>query len=344
MSVGAMSLEHRGVPWQHVLIGGFVCNGLECQFMGAYMIGPKFPAVTITSHIIDLSSRMGVAHALAYFRKLETLVAEASKQQYRPSSMEWLRKSAEEEFTFEASNVYIRHGALRRFFKADLDTALRHTLHVFKMLKHKTCEPYVAYPIGIASRMRVVDELNPADPTLHTHLLFDNLRHEQYQKGLPPECELYIRTMRGALRAIHGRGVIHANLNPLKCFWKRGDRADSMHIKITDWDLAFFVDCDIPDKLLLDGANPRVRACLDVEQRQLTGDAGQTTDAERKEEQLREMDYVVLRVLEHWAKDDGLRWPELANARSDTFDEICGRFVEEACTRDLSRLLDNVAL
>jgi len=148
MSAGTLALELRGIPWREVVVGGFVCNGFECQFMGAYMIDTGYPAVTVTSHVIDLSSKMGVHLATAFFRKLEALVR-------RYNGRKWdtiLDESSGEDQMFEymSKNVFVRVGALKRYFKDDLDSALRHNLHIFKELVDLRC---VVHPIGMMTGM-----------------------------------------------------------------------------------------------------------------------------------------------------------------------------------------------
>ncbi|KAL1504797.1 hypothetical protein AB1Y20_008571 [Prymnesium parvum] len=265
MTAGALSLEKRGVPWEDVLVGGFVCNGLECQFACAYMVDKEYPAVAVTSHVIDLSSKKGVHLATQHFRKLEALVEAANERErhtpWREIPNGWLRRS-ETTFTFKSANVHVRVGALKRPFKQDKDAALRHTLHIFKHLQGLEG---VVHPIGMMTGMRADPTRTPEAAVEREHLLFRNVEVDGFQRGLPPfeHSKPYTDKLEGAIQSIHARGIIHSNLDPFRCFWKIGDAGD-MSVKIVDWDNAWFTCCKMPNEFIVTRADdPRVKACLD---------------------------------------------------------------------------------
>ncbi|KAL1511707.1 hypothetical protein AB1Y20_004995 [Prymnesium parvum] len=229
-------------------------------------VEPANQAPSTTSAVHRGGRRMGVHLATQHFRKLEALVEAANEREmhtrWREIPQGWLRPS-DTTFTFKSENVHVRVGALKRPFKQDKDAALRHTLHIFKHLQGLEG---VVHPIGMMTGMR-------ADPVKTTegageceHLLFRNVEVDGFQRGLPPfeHSKPYIDKLEGAIQSIHARGIIHSNLDPFKCFWKTGDHAGDVSVKIVDWDNAWFTCCKMPNEFIVTRADdPRVKACLD---------------------------------------------------------------------------------
>ncbi|KAL1499237.1 hypothetical protein AB1Y20_013742 [Prymnesium parvum] len=240
MCAGVIALELSGVPWEQAVFGGFICNGLQIQFMGAYLVDTGYPSVTVTSHIIDLTSKMGVALANLYFRKLEGLAEYVDSFHAKPLKFPLRHKPRGEWTTYKSLRVYVRVGGLRARHRADFDCALRYNLLVFKELRDLGC---VVHPIGMASGMVASKGSGGTD---EVHVLYRNVELDAYVRGIPPRstAEAYICALEDAIAAIHAKGVVHGNLDPRRCFWKKD--GDGVQVKIVDWDVSFFMECGVP--------------------------------------------------------------------------------------------------
>ncbi|KAL1504777.1 hypothetical protein AB1Y20_008552 [Prymnesium parvum] len=255
MSAAALSLEQRGVPWQEVVIGGFACSGTSIQFAGSHLIAPGFPGVIVTSHVIDLASKMGVRLATAYFDKLSALVQAVASGAHGALDPDWLRAP---EAQYHSDDVYVRRGALRFESKRDFHTSLRGALFMYAQLHEM---PFVCTPIGMASGMhtlrkstsggwdRVAEDGNKQRDLVH--LAFHNIRKAGFSNGFPPRLDgaAYIQALEKHLSEIHRQGIVHGNVTSKAVFWKLD--AARVAMQIVDWDRSFFA---------ADGPSPMLKA------------------------------------------------------------------------------------
>ncbi|KAL1504823.1 hypothetical protein AB1Y20_008596 [Prymnesium parvum] len=237
MCAAVLGLEHRApdVPIKDIVVGGFVCNGYAIQFLRAFLIAEGFPSVSVVSHVIDLSSKMGIQLAKKHFANLEALVEKSAGLTFNRPDAEWMENPPN---GYSSKSIHVHKGALRRpRYRNDVHASLRYYYLVLKRIQDLDV---VHHPVGMVSGMAL-----DGDSKETIHLCFRNLDHEGFSRELPTDettLRSYAAALRGAMDAVHEREVVHGNLTEDHVYWKSLDGGKVL-LRIVGWDESF-CSCD----------------------------------------------------------------------------------------------------
>lgn len=254
-------LRSRGVPPEQIVLPVAGCTGAAMQFGAIICLEPSFGTFIATSTILDLSDATQNRLAAAYLRKAGSCARETERllaitaPTPTPSPIFWtmdLDTSAywTKSLTDDVFSVGLGLFTTTSASRFDVGPGLSHMgLALTLLYQHEAAREIVAFPLSVRSPNCLEENAQAeadADDSCYM-IIYDDLSKLGYSMGTPDRLEdedlyqRYLVSLKLAVKAVHGAGVLHCDLYPSNIMWRSDCGADGttkVCIKIVDWDCA----------------------------------------------------------------------------------------------------------
>jgi hypothetical protein len=223
-----------GVPLEQCRCEILLTNGHLYQFAVMTLVPMCMPKLVVTSKVLDHSDH---AEALQISKRLAQLVLVCSATRHRGAQ----RETADGSFLLDLQNYHEKPSEKWLRQDSSINCSERSYVRIFERLW--VCEALrssVVFPVGFQR-----------EGGKFRSIVFEKL-DESWFIGMPKEDSLHRQFLRELCRVVtlvHSCNVVHMDLMPCNIAWKIQDGAESVCIKLLDFDCATNLPFRVGDKL-----------------------------------------------------------------------------------------------